>query len=164
MLFLKKYFLILFLSGFFFLFFVFFCLFGFCFLFFATLSLRGSMRAFSGSSERGHLSSWGARASHCSCFSNFRARALRVRALVVVVHGLLQLWLTGLDASQRVGSSQIRDWTISPRNDRWILHWTTREALKGALLINLKNHRGWKNFELLFSVEQFSVKLQIYSI
>ena len=89
------------------------------------------------------------RASHCSGFSCFRARALGTRASVVVAHRLsscgtraqqlwhtssraqAQQWFMGLVAPQHVGSSPARAQTHVPCIGRWILnHCATREALK----------------------------------
>ena len=45
------------------------------------------------------------------------------------MHGLQQLWCTGLVVSQHVGSSRIRDRNRVSFIGRWILyHWATREA------------------------------------
>ena len=90
----------------------------------------------------------GARASHCSGFSSYRAQALGARASVVVARGLSscgsraqqlwlagfraqaqQLWHTGLVAPWHVGSSRTRARTRVPCTGRWILnHCATREV------------------------------------
>ena len=78
-----------------------------------------------------------ARASCCSGFSCCGARALGVRASVVVAQGLnscgtraQQLWRTGLVAPRHVGSSQTRARTRVPCIGRRILnHCATREVL-----------------------------------
>ena len=79
-----------------------------------------------------------ARASHCGGFSCCRARALGVRASVVVARMLSscgavsraqQLWLTGSVAPWHVGSSQTRARNCVPCIGRRILnHCATREA------------------------------------
>ena len=57
-------------------------------LFLAALGLRCCVRAFSSCGERGLLCSCDARASHCGGFSYCGARAVGVRASVVVARGL----------------------------------------------------------------------------
>ena len=95
-------------------------------------------------SELGLLFVGGARVSHCGGFSYCRARALGVRASVVVARepsscgawalghvGLQQLWRMGLVAPRHVGSSQTRAGTCVPCIGRRILnHCATREVPK----------------------------------
>ena len=73
--------------------------------------------------SRGLLSRCGARASHCSVFSCFRAQPLRAC-------GFQQLQHAGLVAPWHVESSWTKDQTRVPFIGRQILnHWTTREIL-----------------------------------
>ena len=77
------------------------------------------------------------RPSHCSSFS-CRARALGIQASVVVGQKLSsfsgrawELWLSGLAASQRVGSSWTKDQTRVPCAGRRILiHCVTRDVTR----------------------------------
>ena len=73
---------------------------------FTVLGLCFCVRAFSGCSEWGLLSSCGVWTSHCGGSSCFRARSLECAGFTfVVVHGLMQLQLTCLIALQYVGAS-----------------------------------------------------------
>ena len=74
------------------------------------------------------LSSCSARASHCSGFSCWGARAPGHVGSVVVATGLVALWC--------VESSGTRDWTHVPCIRRRILiHWTIKEVLQYILEI-----------------------------
>ena len=102
-------------------------------MFFCLLVFRCT-QAFSTCGEWGLLSSFSARASHCSGFSCFRARALGLMGFSSCAPGgsrvqAQQPWCTGLAAPQHAGSPCTRDLTGVPCIGRQILnHWTTREV------------------------------------
>ena len=104
------------------------------YLFSALLGLRGCAQAFSSSSDRGLLSSFGSWVSRCDGSSRGEASALGVRASVVVACGLsscssqAQLFVVhGLSCSTACGTSGGTN--IPCVAGRILNHWTTRETL-----------------------------------
>ena len=131
------------------------------------LGLHCCSWAFSSCGEQGLLSSFGARASHCSGFSCCRAQALGHRDFSscgpwVLERGLGSYGTWALLASWHVGSSRIRDQTCVLCTDRQIPdHWTTREApeqitLKASPYYKLEiNKNTWTMRSLTFHLSFF---------